>query len=120
MAKQIASTKQTSGGGFGFEDKVGAHFAVWMLLGGAPFYPRPGAISKIEFQKRVDGYQLDDLVLSLSYGADLWECSFSVKSNTQFSSKKAPNSFVQALWESFLHVGRNRFVRDRDWLGLVT
>jgi len=55
MAKQTASTKETSGAGFGFENKVAAHFTVWMLLDGDLFYPHPGRIIKIEFQKRIDG-----------------------------------------------------------------
>jgi hypothetical protein len=65
MAKQVATTKQTSGEGFGFEDKVAAYYAVWLLHGGFPFMPRSGRVIKLEFQKRVDKHFLDDLVLTL-------------------------------------------------------
>ena len=90
-----------------------------MLLGGGPFVPRLGCVSKIEFQKRVDRHFLDDLVLTLEHEAREWQCSFSVKSNTQFGATTAPQSFVQAAWEMFLHENTDRFVVSRDVLGLV-
>jgi len=119
VAKQVATTKQTSGAGFGFEDKVAGHFAVWLLLGGSPFVPRLGRIRKIEFQKRVDKHLLDDLVLTLDNGGHEWQCSLSVKSESQFGVATAPPSFVRAAWEMFLHKGTNQFLAGRDALGLV-
>ncbi len=119
MAKHTATTKQTSGAGFGFEDKVGAHFAMWMLLGGQPLFPRTGRVVKIEFQKRVDGYHLDDIVLTFEDGDQQWKCSLSVKSNSQFSQSAAPKEFVQAAWEMFLGEGTDRFKVDQDVLGLT-
>lgn len=121
MVKQVATTKQTSGAGFDFEDKVAASYAIWMLQGGFPFIPSFfGNIIKIEFQKRVDKYYLDDLVLTLKFNSEKRQCSFSVKSNIQFGKNTAPPEFVKALWEMFLHEGTDRFVLGRDLLGLVT
>ena len=79
MAKRVAPTKSTSGAGFGFEDKVAAHYAIWLLQGGFPFMPRSGRVIKIEFQKRVDKHFLDDLVLTLGDTSGDWQCSLSVK-----------------------------------------
>jgi hypothetical protein len=121
MVQQVATTKQTSGAGFDFEDKVAASYAIWMLQGGFPFIPSYfGSIIKMEFQKRVDKYYLDDLVLTLEYNSESRQCSFSVKSNIQFGKNTAPSKFVQALWEMFLHERTERFVHGHDLLGLVT
>jgi hypothetical protein len=120
MAKRVATTKQTSGAGFGFEDKVSAHYAVWLLQGGFPFMPRSGRVSKLEFQKRVDKHFLDDLVLTLEDASGNWQCAFSIKSNIQFGKTTAPSEFVEALWELFLHEGTDKFTYGRDLLGLVT
>lgn len=120
MAKQIATTKQTSGAGFGFEDKVAAQYAIALLEGSAPLMPRPGSLRKIEFQKRVDGYFLDDLVLTLEDQAGTWQCSLSVKSNVQFGATSAPMEFVVALWETYLHEETSWFNPARDLMGLIT
>ncbi len=120
MAKQVATTKETSGAGYGFEDKVAAHFSAWMLAGGSPFVPRLGHIVKIEFQKRVDNYFPDDLVITLDHAGHAWELCLSVKSNAQFGVATAPASFVKSIWEMFLHEGSQRFTRGRDLMGLVT
>ncbi len=68
MAKRVAPTKSTSGAGFGFEDKVAAHYAIWLLQGGFPFMPRSGRVIMFVFLKRVDFDFLDDLVLTLEDG----------------------------------------------------
>ena len=65
MAKQVATPKQVGGGGYTFEDKVSASFLLKMLRGDYPLKAEDGQIYAVRFQKRVDGWFLDDVVLVL-------------------------------------------------------
>jgi hypothetical protein len=66
MAKAGATTKQTGGGGYSFEDKVAARFMAMMLAGHPPLDEVSGLIKRIDLQNSADGWRLDDLVLSMS------------------------------------------------------
>jgi len=120
MAKNIAPTKVTGGGGFGFEDKVAAYFLSYLLSGQPPLDPTLGIISRIDFQTRVDGWFLDDILLTLTLHGQTRHCALSVKSNQQFTKYTAPSEFVSLAWEQFLHEETTRFNKDRDFLGLIT
>jgi hypothetical protein len=64
MTKDVATPKQTAGGGFVFEDKVVGYFLVWMLSGSPPF-TSSGPIERIDCQVGVDGWKgFDDLLIS--------------------------------------------------------
>ena len=65
MAKKVATPKQTSGGGFTFENKVAAYYAVQMLLAYEAFDAEKGKIVRVDFQTRVKGWYLDDILLKL-------------------------------------------------------
>ena len=120
MARNVATPKQTAGGGFSFEDKVCAYFAVWLLKGGSPLLPDCGPLVRLDFQNRVDGWFLDD-VLVTTQAASVCHChAFSVKSNVQFTKDAAPAEFVRDVWEQFLHEGTGKFSREQDFLGLIT
>ena len=70
MAREVAPTKVTGGGGFEFEDKVAAFFMCHLLCGCPPLDPNFGLIKRIDFQVRADGWLFDDLLLSLKHGSE--------------------------------------------------
>jgi hypothetical protein len=119
VAKQIAPPKVTGGGGFVFEDKVAAYFLACLLSGKPPLDPSLGLLSRVDFQTRVDGWFLDDLLLTLVFGGDPRRCALSVKSNQQFTADAAPREFVTLAWQQFLQEGTTHFRRECDLLGLV-
>jgi hypothetical protein len=55
MARAVATTKQTGGGGYSFEDKVAARFMAMMLAGHPPLDEASGLIQRIDFQNSADG-----------------------------------------------------------------
>jgi len=55
MARAVATTKQTGGGGSSFEDKVAARFMAMMLAGHPPLDEASGLIQRIDFQNSADG-----------------------------------------------------------------
>lgn len=119
MAKKVAPPKLTGGGGFVFEDAVAAYYLSCLLVARPPLDPALGMIVRIDFQARVDGWFLDDVLLTLSAGPGERQCALSVKSNQQFTKDAPPPEFVELAWEQFLHHGTARFDRERDLLGLV-
>lgn len=120
MATNVASVKQTSGEGFDFENKVVAFFLLDMLSGVNPFPKIPGTISSVATQKRVDGWFLDDIVLTIANGTISQSVGFSVKSNNQLMGCAIPQEFSILAWELFLSPETSVFTRGKDWLGLIT
>ncbi len=121
MPRDVATPKQEGGGGYTFEDQVSASYLLRMLNGMPPLSVEAGQIESIRFQKRVDGWFLDDLVLFLR-GIDGSPCALaiSIKSNAQISKKGFPEDFTRAIWEQRLHVETQKFDIDRDYLALAT
>lgn len=119
MPKNVAPLKQTAGGGFDFEDKCVAYFLSCLLSAQPPLDPEIGTISRIDFQTRVDGWFLDDILLTLTSHGENRSCALSVKSNQQFTKSAAPSEFVSLAWEQFLHEGTTRFDKSQDLLGLI-
>lgn len=120
MTSNTATPKQTGGAGYSFEDKVGAYFCIRLLQGSFPFDPAFGVLQGIAFQNRVDGWFVDDVLLTLNDGGNTRKCGLSVKSNIQFGKKTAPADFVVAAWPLYLAEGSEAFVKGHDLLGLVT
>ena len=121
MAKNVATPKQVGGGGYTFEDKVSASFLLKMLAGDYPLSAEVGQVEAVRFQKRVDGWFLDDVVLLLRRPDDS-SCALaaSVKSNTQITESGFPGDFRDAVWEQRLHVETQQFDVNSDYLSLVT
>jgi len=120
MARNVAPTKSTGGGGFEFDDKVIAFFMCYILLNRPPLHRSFGVIAKISLQVRVDGCLADDILLRLKNGEKEKFCAFSIKSNTQFSKTSAPSEFVQDAWEQYLGEIDSDFNKDKDRLGIIT
>src|SRR5438093_1143086 len=114
-----APVKVTGGGGFLFEDKVGAYFAAAVLASAPPLDPEAGPPERIDFQVGADGWLLDDLLLTFERGGDQLRCAISVKSGQQFSTDKAPADFVRRTWRQFLQESADCFDRERDLIGLI-
>ncbi|MDO8140514.1 MAG: hypothetical protein Q6358_03365 [Candidatus Brocadiales bacterium] len=120
MARVVAPTKVTGGGGFEFEDKVAAFYMCYLLAERVPLDPSFGIIKRIDFQTRADGWLLDDLLLTLRSNDEERHCAFSIKSNPQFSKTSAPSDFVRDAWEQYLGEKGNPFNRNKDRIGLIT
>jgi hypothetical protein len=120
MARKVAPTKVTGGGGFAFEDKVATYFLFCLLTSRSPLDPSLGTISRIDFQTRADGWLLDDILLTLTSQGEKLHCAFSVKSNQQFTENAAPSDFVKLAWEQFLPAVDAPFDKAHDRLGLIT
>lgn len=121
MAKQVATPKQVGGGGYTFEDPSVSVVSLKMLSGDYPISAYEGQIESVRFQKRVDGWFLDDLVLTLRKpDASTGALAVSVKSNTQITASGFPSDFNEAVWEQQLHVGTQQFDVNSDFLSLVT
>jgi hypothetical protein len=120
MPKDVAAPKNTGGGGFVFEDQVVAYFLACLLTDQPPLDPALGTIVRVDFQARVDGWFLDDVVATLAVPTMTRRCALSIKSNRQFSKDAAPADFVCAAWEQYLHEGADPFDRSADLLGLIT
>jgi hypothetical protein len=78
MGKQVATPKQTAGGGFVFEDKVVAYYLTWML-GSTPLTFNQGPITRVDCQVKVDGWELDDLLITSMKDGQEYRCAFSIK-----------------------------------------
>lgn len=115
----MASTqpvKNLGGGGFTFEDRVGAWIAAAMLAGSAPLDPELGAPLRIDFQVDADGWRLDDLLIRF-VGA---RCCASVKSNMQIEHGRASKDFVGRAWEELLGVSGSGFEPRGDLVAMIT
>lgn len=96
-----ASTRQTSGVAYEFEDYVSAWFLVRAMSG----LPVPGfdrSLSKIEFQTGALGWRLDDLLLSIGGDGDArGQLALSCKSNRQVTASGLPSEFMEAAWSDW-------------------
>lgn len=121
MPKEVSTPKQSGGGGYSFADQVSALFLLKMLAGSPPLDIEAGQIEAVRFEKRVDGWFLDDVVLLLRTRDDeTVNVAISIKSNAQITHDGVPTDFTKAVWEQRLHVQTNKFDQDRDYLALVT
>ncbi|MBG6233498.1 hypothetical protein IWX76_000053 [Pedobacter sp. CAN_A7] len=112
---QIATPKQTGGGGFNYEDKVGAYFLCCMLLQRNPFSADLGLIKRIDMQKGAGGWALDDYLVTLEHSGTEYRVGVSVKSNQQFSANVIYGAARDLLWEQRLQLNGREFDADRDY-----
>jgi hypothetical protein len=69
VASNVAPPKNTGGGGFVFEDDVCAWLLASMLVGEPVFDLDCGALVRLDFQTRPDGWFLDDVLITTSRAA---------------------------------------------------
>ncbi len=121
MPKEVSTPKQSGGGGYTFADKVSASYLLKMLAGRLPLDAEDGQIESVRFEKRVDGWFLDDLVLFLRrLDGETAAVAISVKSNAQITEDGFPADFTRAVWEQRLHVQTDKFDPSADYLALAT
>lgn len=121
MPKEVSTPKQSGGGGYTFADKVSASYLLKMLAGSSPLDAEVGQIESVRFEKRVEGWFLDDIVLLLRRIDDTAAAvAISVKSNTQITKDGFPADFTRAVWEQRLHVQTDKFDASNDYLALAT
>jgi hypothetical protein len=112
---RVAPAFNTGGGGFEFEDLVGAWCAAALAAGAAPLGVEIGIPGEIRFQGSASGWALDDLVITgEGDGQPRW--SASVKSFDMLSGSKLPAEFVATAWSEILASG---FRAGRDRVGFV-
>lgn len=115
--RKVATSKQTGGGGFVFEDKVSAWFISHFLSDRSPFTHEKGKIKKIEYQIRPEGWLFDDLLLTTEdCNATIHRIAISIKSNIQINTKGPNNELVRDIWNQYLNIDSSVFNKDSDYL----
>ena len=110
--------KNTSGGGFHFEDLVGAYLVAAMLAQ-RPLIGDLGPPQRISFQVGADGWTLDDvLVLFCDGGKGTRRWAVSVKSY-RIIKGVADKDFVEGAWKEVLGSTGSGFDPNRDYVGVV-
>jgi hypothetical protein len=112
MADRVAPVSLTGGAGFDFEDQVAAYFLAEMLAVSEPLEPGDGAIARIDWQARSEGWLLDDLVLSLSRRGGVGRLALSIKSDRQVTTSGFPSDFVRVAWQQWLGIPGPLFRQD--------
>ena len=113
--------KSSGGEGFDFEDKVGAYFLSFLLVGKNPFPSLPlGRFITIKFQRKVDGWEFDDIILEFNSDSLEKKIAFSIKSNSCITANKFPHDLVESIWKQYCKIEVNPFRSKHDYLGLVT
>ncbi|MET8042457.1 hypothetical protein ABZU25_16545 [Micromonospora sp. NPDC005215] len=112
----VATAFITGGGGFNFEDRVGAWFAAGMAAGEMPLGVGVAVPVEVRFQGSASGFFLDDMVVTGdAAGGPRW--SASVKSFDMLTGARLHTEFVEAAWRDIL---ADRFRRAADRVGLVS
>ena len=109
-SKKVAPSKSTGGGGFAFEDRVGAYFLAHMLAEKPPIDDL-GKLVEIKFQVNVDGWRLDDIMIITEKG----KVTASIKSLNLFSNRVKIGEFVKLAWQDLFS---ERFNETDDYIGL--
>lgn len=115
----IATSKQTGGGGFHFEDKVTAYFLTKLLTNQFALDSSLGTLLKIEFQVRPDGWLLDDLLLSFQNGVAEHKVAVSAKSNRQITANGLPADVLHDIWSQYLNINHELFDQNNDYFLFV-
>lgn len=111
-----ATTRQTAGPGFTFEDLVSAWIITKLMVGQRLFgVGLDGAV--LQSQTGTLGWAIDDLLISTHDQT----CHFAIscKSNFKVSSKGLPKDFVERAWQQWA-AGGCLMQENTDCLGLVT
>lgn len=116
---EVATAKQTGGGGFLYEDRVNAYFMACMLTSTSPFNKEYGIIEKIKFQVRADGWLFDDVLLQCRSQGNILMIATSIKSSQQFTRNGIPAELNELIWKQFLKDESSVFNTERDFLCLV-
>ncbi len=117
--RKVATSKQTGGGGFVFEDKVSAWFVAHFLSDRIPFTSEIGKINKIDYQVRPDGWLFDDMLLTLEHNNVVRKVAICSKSNSQINTTGPNDELLRDIWNQYLGVNSDVFNKDSDYLCIV-
>ena len=120
LSRRSSPPKQTSGGGFLFENEVVAYVLAVLLDGPSPFEPPGGVVERVAPQRPATEWHLDDLLVTVRTRARTHRLAFSIKSNSQIAKAGLPADFVRAAWRQLLHEESNVFDEVRDYLAIIT
>ncbi|MBZ5501471.1 MAG: ABC transporter ATP-binding protein [Acidobacteriia bacterium] len=120
MTRELATTKETGGGGFSFADKVAAWFLLQMLSRTPSLGTQHGVITEVQFETRESGWLFDDLLLILRDGLETMRYAISTKSDSKLTKNGFAKEFVRDAWEQWRGVPNATFDRQSDYLGLAT
>ncbi len=113
-----ATTRQTAGPGFTFEDLTAAWLMIQLLAGDA-LRGVGNAGHTLQSQTGALKWQIDDLLVSAGSAADACHLALSCKSNAQVSRNGLPADFVERAWKQWRDPG-TPLRRETDVLALVT
>jgi len=120
-SKKLSNPFSTGGGGTHFESHVQAAFVVLMLTNGHPPCLPNKRISKIQLQAKVDGFNLDDMVVFLEDidSKEEHRLLTQIKHSITISSEnKIFQEVISAAWSDFRNP-RN-FSKSKDRMALIT
>ncbi|SMC60785.1 hypothetical protein [Polynucleobacter kasalickyi] len=119
--KQLSNPFSTGGGGVHFETHIQASFVTLMLTGGrTPCLP-PWPISKINLQGKIDGYEVDDLIVTVTNFTTGEERKLlaQIKNSIAVTEKNEIfGSVISAAWIDFNNSAI--FSKNRDCIALIT
>lgn len=118
--KKLSNPFSTGGGGIHFEENVQASFLVLMLTGGN-ISCFPGRIVKIRLQGKVDGYNIDDLIVFIESNDNGGPRRIlgQIKHTVSFTdSNKVFGEVISAAWKDFNNP--TTFIKGRDSITLIT
>ncbi len=120
--KQLSNPISTGGGGTNFENEVQSSFILLMLSKGI-FNPlgNNAIIEKIDFQARIKGYELDDIVVHAKSTLSNTPYKMLTQIKRNISIQKSDDDFrevIKAAWDDFNNTAQ--FNKNRDLLALIT
>lgn len=119
--KRLSNPFSTGGGGEQFEAQVQASFVVLMLSGGyAPCMPQC-PIKKIMLQRKIDGYDTDDLIVFVENVGTRQQRKILIQIKHSISITEKDKVFgevIQAAWNDFNNT--NLFSKGKDAIALIT
>jgi hypothetical protein len=120
--KKKAPVQVTGGGGFRFENSVGARFLLDMLTGRNSLGAKFGRVVRLDWQARDEGWFADDLVVSsLTSSGEQRSAGLSVKSYQQLGRNGFHADFAAIAWQQWLNKNTGRhFRRGVDAIVLTT
>ena len=119
--KKKAPVQATGGGGFRYENTVGARFLLDLLGGTDALGVDFGRITGIDWQARDVGWLADDLVITCKPAGAGRAVALSIKSAQQITRAGFPQDFVTIAWAQWFGIKTERKLRDgEDAIGLIT
>ena len=101
---EITNTYSSGGGGFYLEHKIAAYYLIQMLVGDSPRGISSGKISKISFQQRGNGFDVDDIVITTKTEDSENILALQIKKNITFSDAESNLEFKKVItecWNTF-------------------